>query len=170
MKKTFFFGMMCLFSASLFLACSEKDDSNSSSGSGQEEVDGYVNLGLPSGTLWKESNEEGFITYSDAVEQFGANMPTKEQLVELYEKCEHVWTDNGYKFTGPNGKYIVLPAEGNLSCDGESVYNVGTNGNYWSSTSFNEDEAWYLRFDMYTMDVNSTAKCAGGSVRLVYKK
>ena len=34
----------------------------------------WVDLGLPSGTLWASIPEEGYYTYNDAVEKFGINM------------------------------------------------------------------------------------------------
>jgi len=60
------------------------------------------------------------------------HMPTKAQWEELKEKCKWSWTGRGYKVTGPNGKYITLPAAGfrlrNSTCE------VGSMGFYWSSS------------------------------------
>ncbi|MBO5960709.1 MAG: hypothetical protein J6P99_02550, partial [Paludibacteraceae bacterium] len=50
---------------------------------------GYVDLGLPSGTLWKDANEGGdnaLYTYDEAVNRWGSKLPTKEQLGELENK------------------------------------------------------------------------------------
>ena len=44
---------------------------------------GYVDLGLPSGTLWKGKNEGGWYTYEEAISMFGNLLPTKEQFEEL---------------------------------------------------------------------------------------
>lgn len=41
---------------------------------------GYVDLGLPSGTLWKNKNEEGFYTYDDAVSKFGSKFADKRTI------------------------------------------------------------------------------------------
>ena len=50
---------------------------------------GYVDLGLPSGTLWKEQNEiDGFCTYEQAMALFGNDLPTKEQWEELILSCK----------------------------------------------------------------------------------
>ena len=47
-------------------------------------MQGYVDLGLPSGTLWKEYNENcGLITYDQARHYYGNSLPTKEQWEEL---------------------------------------------------------------------------------------
>ena len=131
---------------------------------------GYVDLGLPSVTLWKNANEGGdyvLYTYNEAVSRFGNKLPTKQQLEELKNKCTWTWTGNGYKVTGPNGNSIFLPAAGNSDCGG-SVYDVGADGNYWSSTPSGSDYACYLRFYSSSWaDVLSRSRCVGCSVRLV---
>ena len=109
---------------------------------------GYVDLGLPSGTCWKNANEGGDYvryTYNEAVSRFGNKLPTKEQLEELKNKCTWTWTGRGYKVTGPSGESITLPAAGRRSRDG-GVYYVGTRGYYWSSTSLGSNTAWFLEF------------------------
>ncbi|MCQ2318846.1 MAG: hypothetical protein MJZ90_08025 [Bacteroidales bacterium] len=74
---------------------------------------GYVDLGLHSGTLWKDKNEEGgFYIYDQAMSKFGNELPTKEQFEELKSSCKWAWTGSGYKVTGPSGASIYLPAEG----------------------------------------------------------
>ena len=49
---------------------------------------GYTDLGLPSGTIWKNFNATGFYTYDEAVSQFGNRLPTKEQWEELKAECQ----------------------------------------------------------------------------------
>ena len=93
----------------------------------------FIDLGLPSGTLWAESNEEGFYTFDEAVSKYGDSLPTREQFIELRSQCKWEWMGDGYKVTGPNGNCIVLPAKGFRDDDG-NVYGVGFIGNYWSST------------------------------------
>ncbi|MBQ4376349.1 MAG: hypothetical protein II793_01475, partial [Bacteroidales bacterium] len=93
---------------------------------------GYVDLGLRSGTWWRNQNEEGgFYTYEQAMNKFGDNLPSKEQFEELKSACRWTWNGSGYKVTGPNGNSIVLPAAGYRDCSGCVSY-VGSNGNYWS--------------------------------------
>ena len=91
----------------------------------QSILSDYVDLGLPSGTLWKNANEGGDnarYTYDEAVSRWGSKLPTKEQLVELKNKCRWKWTTRkgvkGYKVIGPNGKSIFLPATGYRDCNG----------------------------------------------------
>ena len=131
------------------------------------ELKHFVDLGLPSGTLWKDKNEDGgFYTYEQALNKYGSNMPTKEQFEELKDKCNWSWTGDGYRVTGPNGNSIVLPASGFRSCDG-SVYYVGSSGSYLSSTPKYSDKAWELGFRSGGVYVDGFSRCNGLSVRLV---
>lgn len=131
------------------------------------KAQGFVDLGLPSGTLWRDRNEEGgFYTYEQAMNKFGDKLPTKEQLEELMNKCSWSWTGNGYKVTGPNGNSIVLPASGFRNCRG-TVRDVGSSGDYWSSTPDGSDNAWYLDFNSDEVDMDGFYRCGGFSVRLV---
>lgn len=127
---------------------------------------GYVDLGLSSGTYWKETNESGFHNYDNAVSKFGNKLPTKEQLEELKNECEWTWTGNGYKVTGPNGNSILLPAAGYRNCNGLVSY-VGMGGGYWSSTPYGSDYAWGLDADLVGVNVDYYYRCGGQSVRLV---
>ena len=130
----------------------------------------WVDLGLPSGTLWKNKNEKGFYDYDAAVHSFGSKLPTKEQLEELKNSCKWIWTGSGFKVVGPNGVSIVLPADGYRGCGGR-VGGVGSYGSYWSSTPYDSGIAWGLDFEtgvVYSMD--ELSRCCGQSVRLVCNK
>lgn len=130
---------------------------------------GYVDLGLPSGTLWKNANEGGDnarYTYDDAMDKFGNKLPTKQQLEELKNKCTWTWIGNGYKVTGPNGKSITLPAAGRRNCNGDVNF-VGMSGRCWSSTPLDSVYAWYLLFSSDKVDMGNYSRCNGISVRLV---
>lgn len=130
----------------------------------------YVDLGLPSGTKWKSSNEKGgFITYDEAIKKYGGKLPTSEQWEELKGMCTWTWSSKGYKVTGPNGKFITLPAAGARFYKTGNVEGVGTNGGYWSSTSSNNEEyAWALGFSQeYVRVMDGNRRCNGYSVRLV---
>lgn len=129
--------------------------------------DGYVDLGLPSGTLWKDQNEGGFHTYDLAVSMFGNSLPTNEQLEELRDACSWTWNGKGFKVKGPSGESIFLPASGYRDCGG-SVVCVGSYGYYWSSTPIDSYFAWGLHFDSRgSWFVNRGIRCNGKSVRLV---
>ena len=132
----------------------------------------YVDLGLPSGTLWKEKNEvnddDNLFSYEEAMSKFSNSLPTKEQMQELRKLCNWTWIGNGYKVTGPNGNSIVLQADGYRDCYG-SIYFVGLWGSYCSLTK--EDSwIWKLSFDdMKNINVKRNSSCGGLSVRLVQK-
>lgn len=130
-------------------------------------VQQYVDLGLPSGTLWKSSNEKGgFYTYDDAVSKFGDELPTREQWEELKGMCTWKWTGKGYKVSGDNGRFIVLPASGAHGYEGS--IGVGSNGFYWSSTLYNSDKAWCVDFIKDGVFVSKCHRIEGLSVRLVH--
>ncbi len=99
----------------------------------------WIDLGLPSGTLWRCCNEgastpEAYGGYYE----FGqvASAPSYYQIKELLDYTTSEWmTRNGVqgtRFAGGNGGTIFLPAAG-YRWVGE-FYNVGTGGRYWSST------------------------------------
>ena len=149
-----------------------RSSSNGNQNGGQTSIGGsqvqagYTDLGLPSGTIWKNFNATGFYTYDEAVSQFGNRLPTKQQWEELKAECQWTWNGSGYKVTGPNGNSIVLPAAGYRRCDG-GVYGVGSSGDYWSSTPKGSDSAWCLGFFSGSVDMYNYNRCFGLSVRLV---
>lgn len=105
----------------------------------------YVDLGLPSGTLWKDKNEEcGLITYDQAISFYGANLPTKEQCEELKNSCIWTWTGKGYKVMGPSRQSIYLPADGWRDENGKIYTNFSC---YWSFTTASSNKAWRLGFE-----------------------
>ena len=116
------------------------------------EIDGreYVDLGLPSGTIWstlnhdaKDAEDCGHYTYFDWDEAICAEdenwkLPTKEQFLELYNECLRTWcsTENGEKgvlLTGPNGNRIFLVAAGGKR-NGEMTRDYRSQSSYWTST------------------------------------
>ena len=134
----------------------------------RQELLKYVDLGLPSGTCWRNSNEGGDnarYTYNEAVSRFGHKLPTEQQLEELYNQCTWTWTGKGYKVTGPNGNSIYLPAAGVRYSDGDVRY-VGT-GRYWSSTPDDSDDAWSLHISPHVVGMSVDDRGIGLSVRLV---
>ena len=149
------------------LASCEKE--NNGTGGGGINPAGYVDLGLPSGTKWKASNEGGYYDYDSAMETFGSQLPTKEQIEELMSLCTYTWDADrkGAVFTSTvNDKSIFLPAAGCRHCDGE-VDDVGSFGGYWSSAPNGTDDAWDLYFDSGEVSIYDCSLCYGLSVRLV---
>ena len=177
MKKLFLLSMMCLMALSMQaqkrsveldfqLGTNVTDRGDSVFSSSVEDSTGYTDLGLPSGTIWKNFNATGFYTYDEAVSQFGNRLPTKQQWEELKAECQWSWNGSGYKITGPNGNSIVLPASGTRGCAG-SVLAVGSGGLYWSSTPRDSDYSWNLGFNSGGVYVYGSSRCYGHTVRLV---
>lgn len=93
--------------------------------------EGYVDLGLPSGTWWKKNDEEGTYQYHKAIERFGEDLPTKKQCEELIDFCKWSATcqkspeSSKRKYTfiaeGPNGNKIEFtPPFNNISGNSDS--------------------------------------------------
>lgn len=126
----------------------------------------YVDLGLPSGTLWRVKNEKGmYYSWIEAKSQFGDKLPTKEQFAELKAFCTWEWIGKGYKVTGDNGNSIVLPAAGYKSCY-DSIDNINSQGRYWTSDSLDEFPYWFY-FASRFKKIGYTEGCYGSSVRLI---
>lgn len=132
-------------------------------------AEGYTDLGLPSGTMWRDYDAGGLYSYSEAINKFGDRLPSKEQLEELINECQWVKINNGYKVTGPNGNSITLQSAWPRSNCPDGSWGIGFPG-YWSKTIKDEryDEPWLLFFwanegpKMY-----GSLPCCGYSVRLV---
>lgn len=162
MKKLLFFSMMCLMALSVCtqLGCGKDDEVNS---------EAYVDLGLPSGTLWKASNESGYYDYYSAIETFGIKLPTTEQFGELISYCTYSWDSErkGANFVSTvNGKSIFLPAAGGSGCD-DDMNRVGSYGYYRSSTPDGLGSGWYLFLSTGIVGMYNGYMCNGQSVRLV---
>lgn len=62
--------------------------------------------------------------------------------------------------------HVFLPAAGNRN--GTSVNNVGSNGNYWSASYNNANNAWNVNFNSSNLNTdNNNNRYNGQSVRLV---
>ena len=166
MKKLFSLCLICLLAVSAMAQDQNVNVVVIGGGSSSSSGD-YVDLGLPSGTLWKRQNESGFYTYEEAINRFGNKLPERHHFVELINECTWIWMDEyGYKVVGPNGNSITFPAAGGRDCDGDVFY-VGASGYYWSSTPNDSDDAWNLYFNSSGVNMYDNDRCDGQSVRLV---
>lgn len=171
MKKVFSLCVIYLVAVSAMAQNQNVDiDIEINGNSSSRSRGGYVDLGLPSGTLWKQQNESGYYTYDEAVNIFGNQLPERHHFVELKNVCRWIWMDDyGYKVVGPNGNSITLPAAGYRGCYGDGDVNfVGTGGYYWPSTPSDSSGAWCLRFYSGGVGMDrGVGRCYGYSVRLV---
>lgn len=130
----------------------------------------WIDLGLPSGTLWCEINETGYYTYKEAKKNFSKSLPNIIDFAELVHYCSWKWDNEkeGMVVTGPNSNSIFFPAPGCRISWGN--WNV-LNGYYWSITPFQDEYAYNLHFTSEI--INPTSHCTlrtGCSVRLVKRK
>ena len=91
----------------------------------------FVDLGLPSGTLWACQVEEGYYTYHEAVKKYGSQLPTKKEMEELRLLCKWDTREDRCIVTGPNGNSIVLPI-GIVKSKDDAF--TDTYSMYWTST------------------------------------
>lgn len=130
MKKVFtFLAAVCL------IACTGNDpDLN------------YIDLGLTSGNLWKNTNEINPIDSSEyfSGDQIDAELPqysdyrlypTSYDWEELWTECEWTWTGAGYTIVGPNGNTITLPALGMRDEDG-TIIRKDSVCEYWERSGY----------------------------------
>ncbi len=147
----------------------------------------YVDLNLPSGTLWASKNL-GASSHTDVGDYYTrhdisasssfdvSSLPTIDQMKELHKYCTWVWT-NSYQGSGVKG-YIVsskrsdsqifLPAAGNVKNGNYRRRN--TDGDYWLANSKGADRAYNLDFTQtYIKTADHSPATMGFSVRLVSK-
>lgn len=116
----------------------------------------WVDLGLPSGTLWAKTDVETQIAFGSAISRYFMNVPSIEQAEELKGCCIREW-DSETKtiiMKGPNGNFI-------------SFYCPYDDTPFWLNTSERDimrrheffGHCYHLgrdkRFDINDKDVNS---------------
>ena len=121
-----------------------------------DNVSEYVDLGLPSRTLWCKHNygtekeyEYGELYTFDDAQELGIKLPTVDDFAELDEHCDHEWTEvngvHGMMFTSKsNGESVFFPAAG-YSRESYSYYR-GIYGNYWSSSLYSATNVYNMWF------------------------
>lgn len=134
-----------------------------------DTISQFVDLGLPSGTLWKVENEGiGYYSYYDAKKEFGDSLPTLNQWKELMNVCEWRWMGKGFDIIGPNGNNIFLPAPGERDCNGE-ICCLGETGAYWTYTRDMETSSSYDTYRMYIYTEDEYNNYGNKTGRIVHK-
>ena len=122
--------------------------------------DKYVDLGLPSGTLWAadyERDENGellYLTYEEAVAK-GYKLPTKEQWDELFDQCRHSHDgQSGFSkivFLGCNGNKLTIETTGYIEIekvkDNRVFFLIEQEGDNIKENRDNAATAYYCRID-----------------------
>lgn len=73
----------------------------------------WIDLGLPSGTLWAKCNSGSQLSFHMAKNRFATNLPSVVQAQELRSECKRCWDPQTkcMKVIGPNGNFILLPCK-----------------------------------------------------------
>jgi uncharacterized protein (TIGR02145 family) len=130
----------------------------------------WIDLGLPSGTLWCDTNEEGYYSWNEMMKKFNEeNLPKLTDFAELYDYCDWKWDNEkkGMIVTGPNGNCIFILASGYCSTDGDLTL-VGNRGYYWSASPCRK-AVYNLYFDDsdYVSPSDVDSRVFGYSVRCI---
>lgn len=140
------------------------------------EAQGWIDLNLPSGNLWKDMNESGYYSENYAIEKFGNSLPTKEMWLELKDNCTWKWSGKGYYVVGGNGHSIYIPADGFMYYNGKIEKDaVGRVGFYLYSNSLSQRYTSTDTFCFYSTGFDFGTNDSGGqhkdyfSVRLIKK-
>lgn len=129
----------------------------------------FVDLELPSGTLWAseyEKKEDGFL-YLPYMQAKRYGIPTKEQWDELVKYCEWGWYGKVLRCTGRNGEILDFPKTGRIVtsyCDSDGSY-------FWLSEDSLENEKGLVC--LKNVNSKEIEKCFMGHklpIRLVRKK
>ena len=120
----------------------------------------YIDLRLPSGTLWAENNEPGYYNFYNAISKFRNQLPTLEQYKELREFTLHKFDNKqkGMWFLGRSGNELFLPAAGFVYKN--SLYHAGVYGRYLSTTTNDLNYTYHhLLFDCENLYLCNYCPC-----------
>lgn len=128
----------------------------------------FVDLGLPSGTLWSADFEKTdkhtlYLPYDEAIKY---DIPTKEQFRELLESCHWEFkyinsTSRQFTCVGPNGNHIVFHSKGYKLAETcrefEKIY-------FWtkSETETSSKEAAYLYY--HSVEIKKLTEMFSGNM------
>ena len=136
--------------------------------------EGFVDLGLPSGILWRSYNEHNddidadYFNYQDAY--YRGNLPDSTQWKELRENCtwNYQMSENCFAVVGPNGNSITLPLDGGMPNYNSSVVEKNYSGFYWSRNAKDATLAYDIEFSSNgKIQIKECTKKCANSVRLL---
>lgn len=120
-------------------------------------LDGWCDLGLPSGTLWLRRNDVAEYLWWRAHFTWGEQLPTREQWEELHKYCSVRYIEKGYyMITGPNGNAMTLRPSGYWVGDKDEFGNI-----YYTEIN---DSKYYIKrlekrhIDYWTLYITQTCK------------
>ena len=172
------------------VACNKNEPSSN----GKESQTQFIDVNLPSGTLWATEVEtldnypDGLYTIADAKELFGNRIPTKAQWEELLSRSTWKETDDGIELTVYNYQAdvnaaparnrvgdlpeelvkILIPLAGKIDCEAEDLEEQLMAYLWTSSVDPATMMTWYLMLSNESFEFGSLAEaCAELSVLLV---
>lgn len=109
----------------------------------RSDITKYVDLGLPSGTLWASDYEtdNSEIYYTVYPEALKLNIPSIEQCDELFQSCIFRWDSDEIRCIGPNGKILCMHKTG-FKETGEEITPIAANLVYFWIRNNNSDFIW----------------------------
>lgn len=82
----------------------------------------FVDLGLPSGTKWKNNSEKGTYAFAQAVRYYDGFLPTSGQFKELVDNCTWTWMGTGERGDDHLGAFWSITKDENGCCYGLLCY------------------------------------------------
>ena len=152
----------------------DSNQENLSDENGEEtDVKKYVDLGLPSGTMWsadfeKDGNDIAYVPYEKAQKH---EIPTSEQCAELFGNCKFMKKDNLFYCIGPNGNYVTFALLGYKELDNEqATYTVASL--FWICNDNEKNNNTARLLDMRGITKDTYKEFTGNKIpiRLVRKK
>ena len=131
----------------------------------------YVDLGLPSGTLWSADYESGggefYFPYDKAAKY---EIPSNEQCLELYNNCQFTFNDGKIICIGLNGNYISFDLIGYKKVNKESSLSETSLYYFWIDEIDSNNVAAMWTYNGVCHDTRHVFKGYKLPIRLVRKQ
>lgn len=126
-------------------AMTKKDDDFSQTSVKKQEYDEvtFIDMGLPSGTLWATCFIDKLMTFSEAQKY---SIPTQEQWKELKNTCLLKACDGGLRVISTEGNSIWLMVTDQYITGRGFTHNVVS---FWLDEESPNTEAFYVKSDWY---------------------
>lgn len=106
----------------------------------------YINLGLPSGTLWADSNEQGLFTHKQAISIYNDQIPFEWHWNELKKCCTFIENSEGLTILSKvNNKSLFFPLTGYSEIGYYRIEDLDK-GYYWLSDIIFPRNARFMYF------------------------
>lgn len=129
----------------------------------------FVDLGLPSGTLWKSHDEPGFFSQSAKDSLYAGQLPTMLQFYELWKKCTWTREQLGYRVEGKNGNHIMMPSYAYCASNGRE-FALGQYTSYWLAPDSSSNTVYYVFANMKKVGLAIDSFHTSRMVRLVQNR